>query len=219
MVDSRGTGAETDARLGDDRTAAELLDLVAAERASIRAAIEPDPRVVYGVWGVAWLVGFACMYAAHGGGPVDVADGVAGVVFFVLLVAAALLTAVHMSRRLAGFRGVTRRAGAMYGWAWLLGFASLAAIMTALNRGGLSDTELGLAWSAGSGLVAGLLYLAGGALWQDRVQYGLGAWIVVVSGAGALAGSPAIYLVMSLAGGGGFLLAAATFALRSRRTA
>jgi hypothetical protein len=71
-------------------------------------------------------------------------------------------------------------------------------------------------WSAGSGLVVGILYLVGGALWQDRVQYGLGAWILAASAAGALAGSPAVYLVMSLAGGGGFLLAAAWFAVRAR---
>src|SRR5688500_3878359 len=62
----------------------------------------------------------------------------------------------------------------MYGWAWLLAFACLTAVMNGVYRAGTPDETIGLLWSALSGLVVGTLYLAGGALWQDRVQYGLG---------------------------------------------
>ena len=86
--------------------------------------------------------------------------------------------------------------------------------MAGAERAGVSRDIIGLLRSAGAGLVVGLLYLAGGALWQDRVQYGLGLWILLASRAGALVGTPGIYLVMSLAGGGGFLLAAASHSLR-----
>lgn len=199
-------------------TPGQLLALVEAERASTSAAIEPDPRLLYGAWGLAWLLGFATLYVSRAdSGPVDVAPVPAGIAFFVLLASAMATTGVHMARRFAGVRGVSSRVGAMYGWAWLIGFASYAAIMGGAARAGVEDPVMGLLWSAGSGLVVGLLYLAGGALWQDRVQYGLGAWILLISGAGALAGTPGIYLVMSLAGGGGFLLAAAFFAIRRSR--
>lgn len=145
----------------------------------------------------------------------DVPLTMGGIIFFLLLVSAMVVTGVHMARRFAGVRGVSSRVGAMYGWAWTLGFVAYAAIMAGAVRAGADDPVMNVLWSAGSGLVVGLLYLAGGAMWQDPVQYGLGVWILLASAAGALAGSPANYLVMSLAGGGGFLLAAAYFASRS----
>lgn len=209
------SGEPADLELGDELAPGELLAMVEAEQARTTAAIEPDPRLLYGAWGLAWFVGFAALYVARAeAGPVEVAPTVAGITHFVLLLSALMVTGVHMARRFAGVRGLSSRIGAMYGWAWLVGFAALAAIMAGAQRAGVEDPVVGLLWSAGSGLVVGMLYLAGGALWQDRVQYGLGAWILLASGGGALAGTPSVYLVMSLAGGGGFLLAAAGLALR-----
>ncbi|MHB1473947.1 MAG: hypothetical protein ACYCV4_10030 [Dermatophilaceae bacterium] len=213
-------GDDTGARLDEDSplSAEESLALVEAERARTSSAIAPDPRLLYGVWGLAWLLGFAGLYLASADtGPVAMPPAVAGIAFFLLLLAATVVTGVHMARRFAGVRGVSSQVGAMYGWAWPIGFTAYAAIMGGAQRAGVEGPVMGLLWSAGSGLVVGLLYLAGGALWQDRVQYGLGAWILLASGLGALAGTPGVYLVMSLAGGGGFLLAAAGFALRSAR--
>lgn len=199
---------------------AELLALVDTERARTTAAIEPDLRLVYGVWGLAWLVGFGALHVARAEvGPVDITPVLAETTLLLLLVTAMTVTGLHMARRFAGVRGISNQVGAMYGWAWAIGFATYAAIMTGAERAGVADDVIGLLWSAGSGLVVGLLYLAGGALWQDRLQYGLGLWILLASGAGALVGTPGIYLVMSLAGGGGFLLAAAYFTLRPAPTA
>lgn len=198
------------------RTAAAILAGVERDRARAAAAIEPDPRVLYGVWGTAWLVGFALLYGGQApGSPVTVSAAVATVSFTLLMVSAMVVTSVHMARRFAGVRGPSSTVGAMYGWAWALAFVAFAAVMTGARRAGADEAVLDVLWSAGSGLVVGILYLVGGALWQDRVQFGLGAWILVASAAGALVGSPAVYLVMSVAGGGGFLLAAAWFALRA----
>ena len=207
----------TDLAERDRRAAAAILAAVEEDRARAAAAIEPDPRLLYGCWGTAWLLGFALMYAGSApASPVDVPMALAGIGFFCCLLAAMVVTGVHMARRFSGVRGLSSATGAMYGWAWMLGFGAFAAVVIGAERAGAERPVLDLLWSAGSGLVVGILYLVGGALWQDRVQYGLGAWILAASAAGALAGSPAIYLVMSLAGGGGFLLAAAWFAARLR---
>lgn len=209
-----GEGAVADG--GGPEGPAELLALLEAQRTQASAAMEPDPRVIYGAWGLAWLVGFAAMYLAQvPSAPLDLGVGPAFVVFFACLAAAMVVTGVHLARRFAGVRGVSSRIGAMLGWSWFLGFAALNLIMAGAARAGAPPPVMDLLWAAVSGLVVGLLYLVTGALWQDRVQYGLGVWIVVVSGAGALAGAPEVHLVMSLAGGGGFLLAAAFFALRA----
>jgi hypothetical protein len=194
-----------------------MLGLLERERSRTADALGPDPRLVYGSWGAAWLVGFLLLWSAARGGPLDLGLGQAGVLFGACLLGALLATVVHIGRRTAGVRGVSSRVGAMYGWAWLLAFACLTAVMTGAYRGGTPDETIGLLWSALSGLVVGTLYLAGGALWQDRVQYGLGLWILVASAAGSLAGYPGVYLTMAVCGGGGFLLAAAFFMVRGRR--
>ena len=76
---------------------------------------------------------------------------------------------------------------------------------------------MALLWPALSGLITGLLYVGGGAAWDDPSQFGVGAWILVTTGAGCLLGLPGLYLVMGLAGGGGLLAAAAWFHLRRPR--
>lgn len=190
-----------------------LLAMVERERERTIRAIEPDPRLIYGLWGGAWLIGFLLMWlASRDDAQLD--RRVAGAVFGSLLITSVVLTIVHTTRRTAGVRGVSSRVGAMYGWSWFLGFAGLTAVMNAATRAGASGELIGILWPALSGLVVGLLYLAGGALWQDRFQYGLGLWIVISSSVGALAGYPGVHLVMALCGGGGFLLAAAFFTVR-----
>ena len=64
--------------------------------------------------------------------------------------------------------------------------------------------------------MVGLLYLAGGAVWRDRLMYGMGIWIIVVGMAAPFFGSPGNALIMAIAGGGGFLVYA-TFLEATRR--
>lgn len=207
-----GYRSDPDGELGDPRVALALLE---AERAHAQAALDPDPRVIFGIWGVAWLLGFMAMWlAASGSSPVRLPMAATGLFFFGCIAGAVVLTMIHIGRRVAGVRGVSSVVGAMYGWSWFLGFATLAAVMAGAHRNGLPPHTAGLLWSVLSGLVVGVLYTAGGALWQDRTQFGLGVWILLSSAAGALAGFPSVYLVMALAGGGGFLVAAGYFAVR-----
>lgn len=196
---------------GDDP--ARLLAMVDEERRRAQRAIDPDPRLIFGVWGAAWLLGLLAMWTAAEG---RMSFLVAGPVFGVLIAGAIVVTIVHTARRTAGVRGVSSQTGARYGWAWFLAFVALFAIMNGVMRIGVPDEVVGLLWTVLSGLIVGVLYLAGGALWQDPLQYRLGVWILVSSAIGALAGYPGVYLVMAVGGGGGFLVAAAWYALRER---
>jgi hypothetical protein len=116
---------------------------------------------------------------------------------------------------------VSSQLGAMYGWSWLLGFGCLFAIHAGLagQDGGLTGDQWALFGPAGAQLVVGLMYLAGGVMWRDRVQYGLGVWILATDAASVFAGVPGNSLVLAIAGGGGFLVAAAWFAVQRRRGA
>lgn len=200
---------------------AESLRLVAEQRARTHAALAPDERLLFGAWGVAWFVGFGLMWLAYpdreGGALVEVPGVVVGLAFFVLLVSAGVVTAFHSIRAGRGLSGSSSRTGAMYGWGWFLGFAMLPCIVLSAERLGAPAEVTALLWPALSGLIVGLLYVGGGAAWDDPLQFAIGAWIIATTGAGCLLGLPALYLVMCLAGGGGFLAAAAWFAVRRAR--
>ncbi len=199
---------------GRDGDPARMLSIAESERSRTSVLLEPDGAVLYGSWGLAWLIGAGLMWLAaeHALLPF----GLAGGIFGVLLVAAGVVTAVHSGRRSAGIAGPSRRIGAMYGWSWFLGFGALVAIMWAAGSSGASEDLLRLLWPALSCLVVGLLYLAAGALWQDTTQYAIGAWVLIVGTLGALLGAPTNLLVMSVTGGGVFLAAAAASRLRRR---
>lgn len=207
----------TELNAESDLAAAESLALIEDQRRAVGEQIEPDTRVLYGLWGLALLIGESAFFlSTWADSPIEIPLGIAGFILFVSLLTAMVLTSIHIARRVAGVRGASSRQGMFYGWTWMVGFISLAAIISGVARTGVEDRTIGLLWAAGSGLVIGLLYMAGGAMWLDRTQFALGAWFAVVSGAGAIAGLPWIYLVLAVAGGGGMLLVAATVAVRGR---
>jgi hypothetical protein len=106
----------------------------------------------------------------------------------------------------------------MYGWSWLLASVGLFALDLALEHQGLPSGLAPLLWSGSSLLAVGLLYLAGGMLWDDRLQYGLGVWVLVTGAGSVAAGVPGNFAVLSLAGGGGFLVAAVVSRTRGWRS-
>ena len=61
------------------------------------------------------------------------------------------------------------------------------------------------------------MYLVGGALWRDRTMFAVGGWLVLVNVLAVLVGVEPFGLIMGIAGGGGFLVAAA-FEARRRRS-
>ncbi|NLE71365.1 MAG: hypothetical protein GX609_04620 [Actinomycetales bacterium] len=192
--------------------------IVEAQRARVEASTAVDPRVLFGAWGLAWLLGFGLLWAAALDEPLVPVDlGVALAVFFALLAAAGVVTAVHIATRSRGVRGMSARQGALYGWGWFLGFAVVGALAHALRRAGASEDVVSLVMMATSVLLVGALYMAGGALWDSISQWALGAVITVSTVVALVVGLPHAYLVMSLGGGGAMLVAAGVEALRRRR--
>jgi len=195
---------------------AETLRLIQVQQDRARAATEPDGRLLYLAWGIAWLVGYLCLYLSAG------ADGQAApwafVVFSGAIVSAVAFTIVHSVTRTAGTRGVSARTGAMYGWSWMLGFLTLGLVLGGLARAGASEEVMALASNAFACVVVGLLYLGGAAAFQDVRLFVLGVWILLVAAVATYAGLPLTYLVMAALGGGGFLvMAGIEHALRARR--
>ena len=102
-----------------------------------------------------------------------------------------------------GATGPAKVSGTMVGAAWLTGFTALFLLITGLGRVLGDDHLQTVVWPAGSALVVGLLYLAGGAVARDVVQYALGTWIAVIGTAAVFLDTPGLYVVLAVAGAGG----------------
>ncbi|SDB90135.1 hypothetical protein SAMN05216410_0805 [Sanguibacter gelidistatuariae] len=196
--------------------AAESLRIIAAQADRVRST-QVDGRVLFGLWGVAWLLGYLGLYLTANGslpGGRATPEGVltpaplAFTVFALLIAGAMAATIVYSIRAGAGVQGVSSRTGAMYGWSWCIGFVGMSVILGGLVNAGASDEVIILAANALACLVVGIMYMAGGALWQDTRQYILGIWIIAVAAIALYVGLPNTYLVMAVLGGGGFFLGA-----------
>jgi hypothetical protein len=197
----------------------ESLALIETQGQDATRSLTVDPVPILAMWGLAWLAGFGSFYLASPKGPGPLLPTWVAAVALVVLFAAAVAVSVGQGVwHGRGVEGPSRLAGAMYGWSWLLAFAGLYAVNLGLIHQGLPSGLAPLMWSGTSLLVVGLLYLAGGMLWRDRVQYALGAWTMITGAASVSAGVPANFAVLSLAGGGGFLVAALLAHTRTRRS-
>lgn len=194
----------------DHSFAQESLALIEEQSRAAARSLSIDPVPILGAWGVAWLAGFGAVYLASARGPGPfLPTWAAGMVLGVLFAVAVVVSVGEGVRRRRGLEGPSRTISAMYGWSWALALAALFAVNIGLIHEGLPTDLRPLMWSGSSLLVVGSLYLAIGIVRTDRVQYGLGAWTLIVGAASVSAGAPANFAVLSLAGGGGFLGAAA----------
>jgi hypothetical protein len=210
-----GSGVDGD----DPLSAGESLALIEQQQHEARQRLGVNVALFYGPWGAAYLLGFGSIFLTYpSASPVRIPGAVAAVITGVLFVAAFVVSVVNGTRAGRGVRGPSRTVGAMYGWSWTLGFCALSAVNIGVARQGLPDEAATLLWSGSSLLLVGVLYLAGGALWQDRFQYGLGVWMLVTAAVSVLAGVPGNFAVLALAGGGGLLLTAGYFTLRPPRS-
>ena len=105
--------------------------------------------------------------------------------------------------------GTSARQGALFGMCWPTGFVALFVIEGAVSHAGASAAVMGVIGAVGPLLVTGLIYVTGAAMWLDAAMLALGIWLLAVASAGGWAGPVGALAVDALAGGGGFLAAAA----------
>lgn len=193
----------------------------AAASPAPRTAVEPsapstpdqppakDNRASYVGWGLAYLVGWGAFAVSGGDDPVlDLPSALPAVLLVVGLLSAFVVTAVGIARHAKQVTGPAAVAGQLLGAAWAIGFTALFLLITATAGDlGVHRVET-LLWPAGSGLVVGMMYLMGGVVERDKLQYALGTWLALVTTAAVFLGTPGMYAVLALAGGGAYLLAA-----------
>jgi hypothetical protein len=196
-------------------SAEESLNLIAQQNRRMRRELGGGPARMLGAWALAWIFGWGFAYFATQTGSVP--GWTVGVVVAVAFVAAMGYTAYIGARAGRGIRGPSKTVSAMYGYSWALASIGLTVIDSRIMQfGSLSYDQVSLLWSGTWLLLTGVLYLAGGMLWQDKLMYGLGAWMIVSAALSVLVGFPANFLVLAVCGGGGFLLGAIVYFVREK---
>ncbi len=167
-------------------------------------------RGPYLAWGAAWLVGYGALALGGGDEPLVAMPGPLPALLLVAgLVTATVVTTLATVRDQRGVTGAAKTAGTLFGAAWATGFTALFLLITALAR--VLDEQLvhTLLWPTGSAVVVGLLYLMGGALNRDHLQYALGTYLALLGAAAVFLDSPGHYFVLAIAGTPAYLAAAA----------
>lgn len=184
---------------------ADLLALARHEQGAARRLTQPDATFLYGTWAATWTIGMGLMWATWDDGrPASWSRGAFAVMIIVTIVA----TAVHIQRRTHGVHGPSADAGRRWGIAWAVTFATYGLLMGALDRADAPTDIVQLLSPVLPCFIVGVLYMSGGALWHDRLQFLVGAWITVITGIAALAGTPHHLLVLAALGGGGLAVGA-----------
>ncbi len=209
-------------RLADEEPLSphEALALVEDQRHRVNRSLQVNVALVHGALGVAWLAGFGIFYFASGTGTGKTPEVPAWVAVVVIAVvnAVALMAGVGQTiRRGRGIEGRSWDAMRMYLWAWPLAYAGVYAADAGLQYQGLPERLAPLLWPGSAAGVTGVMCLAGGLFFRDKIHYSLGAWLLITTAASIFAGVPGNFAVLALAGGTGFLVATWRYAAISRR--
>ena len=193
---------------------AAMLALLERQKRAVDLSYVRPVGWLYLVWGVAWLVGFLVLWLAA---VTDWLPGVVGGVIFGVLIVASIVTSAIVGTRIGrGVQGPSNFAGAVYGISWSLVGSAFAAVGIGLISNGMSPELASLYFPSAYALMAGTMYLAGAALWNERSQLVLGVLLLFIGSVAPFFGAPANNLVMAI-GGVGFLVAAAHLARVVRR--
>lgn len=202
-MSARNEPEETDTPLPPS----ESLALIQRQRAAVHSQLRFNWRMIYGAWGIAYLIGFGGLYLQR-----TVAESVpvvaAGVLLFFLLLTAMIGTGAHMMHVTRGVYGASTTTHILVSWTYLVGFLTSAAITVGLLRIGVPEPVVTLVLPGLSLMVMGLIYMVSGAYGRERLQFLLGTWILVTNAAAILSGLPWAFLILAVAGGGVFLLGA-----------
>lgn len=194
------------------------MELIDVHEGSLGDRSARHAALLYLVWGVAWLLGYGALAGAFTGDWLPISEGAAKAVFTVGILVGVVASIVFGIKEGTSVRGRSARSGAIYGTAWVASFTGYGFLSARLADFVGSDAALFMVQSGVALIIIGALYISGAAQFEDRVMLGLGVWIVVANSVGLVLGATGYFGLMSLLGGGGFIIAGlVSLALVARR--
>ena len=188
---------------------AESLRLIERERAQAERSLTPDSRFFMWPWAFAWLIGFTLYFLRFGPDGrvfVDMPEWVPLTVLLGLMMAAGVVSGIYGARSGRWVSGKSSSQGAMYGFTWSVAFTGMSAVLARVSDY-LPEPQVNLLWAGVMVGLVGALHMAGGAVYNDRSLFVLGAYVSVVNFAGVLAGPGWHALLLAVLGGLGMLVA------------
>ena len=179
------------------------------ERASHE--FEVNYPLFYLAWGLTVLIGYGLLWlSVRTQHPYHslLRTGVGGLLVLVVLFGGVIRVGI-VGRAMTGVGGKSVRQWAIFSASLAAGSTALFIQAAALSHAGASRPVTGVLIAAAPMLAVGLVFLANSAVRLDWLSFALGLWLLAVAAVGTTTGPVTILAVYALAGGGGFLLAAA----------
>lgn len=181
----------------------------ASHRAEAAGPPDIDNRPSYVAWAVAWFIGFGAFAIGGGDDPIIGMPVIVPALLLAVGIVAGIAISIYcVARAVRGITGPAAVSGRLFGASWFIGYAALFLYIAGISNFVGGHVVEKIMWPAGAGVVAGLLYLAGGVLHRDYVQYGLGVWLALTSAGGALLGVDGLHWALATVGAGGYAAAA-----------
>lgn len=188
------------------------LDTTSASTTTTTVATRPgevDSRATYVSFAAAYLLGHGAAAVSKGPDPLVVMPGWAPLaVLGAGLVVGSVNAGIAATRAQRGAHAHDARSGQLLGLAWISAFAGVFLAITGLSASLDMPQLQDILWPTVAGFVVGLLYLGEGAARRNLLHYGLGTWLALTSAAALFLGVPGQFWVLTIAGGGGFAVAA-----------
>jgi len=167
-----------------------------------------DNRAAYVGFGLAYVLGHGATAVSRGDDPLFALPGwLPPALLAAGLAAGTVFSTLAATRAQRGADERTALIGKLLGLSWVTGFAALFLAITGLTTiAGAADLPTVL-WPTGSGLVVGLLYIAEGVARRNLVHYTLGSWLALISTIALVAGTPGLFWILAIAGGGAYAIA------------
>lgn len=168
-----------------------------------------DLRAAYGWFAGAFLFGHGGFAVSQGDDPLMELPLWVPLLLLAIGVVGGMTAAMRAGGRVQSGAGKDELLGEkLLGTAWATGFIALALGITGLaNTHGMSDLQ-NLLWPTASVFLVGLINIGEGAVRRNVTHYNLGSWLALVSTAALFFPVPVAFWVLSLGGGGAYVLAA-----------
>jgi hypothetical protein len=169
---------------------------------------EVDNRGAYLSFGLAYVLGHGSTAISKSADPLIAIPGWLPPALLGAGLAAGTVLATRAAARAQ--RGADRSGvltGKLLGLSWVSGFAALFLAVTGLTAIADAPELQTVLWPTGSGLVVGLLYLGEGIARRNLVHYCLGTWLALISTLALTLGTPNLFWLLAIAGGGGYAVA------------
>jgi len=200
-------------------TLEQRLALIEGETRGVKRAFGVQVPIYYFVWGGAWLLGYLLLWAAWEGGPspVTVPLVVAVPVFAVLILGAAVTSAIVGVRTNRGIKGTSDFVGTVYGISWSILGGAVAAVGYAIIAAGASAAAISIYFTSAYALVVAAMYLAGAMLWHDIDLLVIAVVMAATASVTGFFGAPGNLLGTALIAGCTLLVGGVIAVIRYRR--